>query len=109
MTRFVDVLVEEHEDLPDGCCLRFRAQSDPFEIGRVAWEAESGTAGLWQVEGRTKAGEKTAALAYRVDDSSAGTSILVVGGSYGLRLTSLETSEVVAEAYLLVSPTAVTT
>jgi hypothetical protein len=103
MSRFIDVLVDEHEELPDGCCMRFRAQTEAKPIERLRWESESGTDGWWLVEGRSSDGEKPPARAYEVDDSSAGTSILVVGGAHGLRLTSVETNETAAEPYLLVS------
>jgi hypothetical protein len=106
MSYFIDVLVDEHPDLPDGCCLRFRAQDGPRKVDRVRWESEDGTAGTWRVEGRDVDDERVDALAYFVDDSSAGTSVLVVGGAHGLRLTSVETAETVAEPYLLVGPSA---
>jgi len=100
---FVNVQVEEHEALPDGCCLRFRAQTEGRPIARVAYESEAGTAGIWTVAGRTAEDGPAPALAFEVDDSSAGTSLLVVGGERGLRLTSEATGEIVAEAYLLLS------
>ncbi|HVH42883.1 MAG TPA: hypothetical protein VM925_11090 [Labilithrix sp.] len=103
MARFIDVLVEEHDDLPEGCSLRFRAQDAGAIVERIMWESDSGTRGVWRVEGRTSGGERTPAVAHAVDDSSAGTSILIVGGEHGLRLTCLETAETVAEPYLLVS------
>lgn len=103
MASFIDVLVDEHEALPDGCCMRFRAQESGVKIERVVWESEDGTGGVWHVEGRGADGESVPALAYAVDDSSAGTSILVVGGRFGLRLRSIDTAEEAAEPYLLVS------
>jgi hypothetical protein len=100
---FVNVQVEEHDELPDGCCLRFRAQSAARRVEEVTYESETGTGGTWRVEGRTAGGAVTPATAFEVDDSSAGTSLLVVGGEHGLRLTSVTTGETVAEAYLLLS------
>jgi hypothetical protein len=107
MTRFVSVQVDEHEALPDGCSLRFRAQDDGRPIRTVEWESDDGVSGLWSVSGLSADGAVTRAIAYAVDDSSAGTSILVVGGDLGLRLRSHATGETVAAAYLLVSPAAV--
>ena len=103
---FVTVLVEEHEALPDGCVQRFRATGDAREVRHVAWEPEDGEAGTWAVRGQLADGTSTPALARPVDDSSAGTSILVVGGDHGLRLTS-STGEEAAVAYLLLAPSAI--
>jgi hypothetical protein len=104
---FVDVQVEEHEALPDGCSLRFKAQGAAGPVEHVAWESEDGVGGTWRVEGAASDGSRIVARAFPVDDSSAGTSVLIVGGDHGLRLTSLDTGETVAEAYLLVSRGAV--
>lgn len=100
---FVNVDVEEHESLPAGCCLRFRAHGEGRPIARVTYESESGTSGLWSVVGCASDGTAPPAMAFEVDDSSAGTSLLVIGGDHGLRLTSAETGETIAEAYLLLS------
>ncbi len=100
---FVNVDVEEHEALPDGCCLRFRAHREGRPIERVTYESENGTSGSWSVIGCASDGTAPPATAFEVDDSSAGTSLLVVGGDHGLRLTSVETGETIAEAYLLIS------
>lgn len=103
---FVTVLVEEHDALPDGCVQRFRATGDASIVHHVDWESEDGEAGTWAVRGELADGAPTPALARPVDDSSAGTSILVVGGDHGLRLTS-SGGAVVAVAYLLLAPTAI--
>ncbi len=103
---FVTVLVEEHEALPDGCVQRFRATGEPSVVHRVAWESEDGVAGTWAVRGAVADGSFIPALARPVDDSSAGTSILVVGGDHGLRLTS-ERGDEVAIAYLLLAPSSI--
>ncbi len=67
---FVNVDVEEHEALPAGCCLRFRAQSLGRPIARVSYESESGAAGLWSVTGHEANDMPLAATAYEVDGSS---------------------------------------
>jgi len=103
---FVTVMVEEHEALPDGCVQRFRATGGPRVVHHVAWESEEGVGGTWAVRGALADGSAAPALARPVDDSSAGTSILVVGGDHGLRLTS-ESGEEVAAAYLLLAPDAI--
>jgi len=103
---FVTVHVEEHDALPDGCSQRFRASGEARPVHHVTYEPEDGDAGTWEVHGALADGTTTTAVARPVDDSSAGTSILVVGGDHGLRLTST-TGQVVAEAYLLLAPTAI--
>jgi hypothetical protein len=100
---FVNIQVEEHEALPDGCCLRFRAQSAGRTVTVIAYESESGTRGHWRVEGRAEDGSSTPATAYEVDDSSAGTSTLLAGAAHGLRLTFPPTGETLAEPYLLLN------
>ncbi|MBX3264091.1 MAG: hypothetical protein KIS78_35805 [Labilithrix sp.] len=100
---FVDVRVEEHDALPDGCSLRFRAQDAGAAVTEIAWESDDGVAGTWRVEAASSDGARGPATAFAVDDSSAGTSMLIVGGDHGLRLTSLATGETVAEPYLLLS------
>jgi hypothetical protein len=103
---FVDVLVEEHDELPDGCSMRFRAAGAGRPIERVSYESESGVGGAFRVEGRGADGAPVPATAYEVKDSSAGTSLLVVGGGRGLRLISLATGETFAEPYLFLAPDA---
>lgn len=107
MTRFVSVQVEEHDELPDGCSLRFKAQGDGHVVQRVQWESDDGASGIWKVESADADGRRGDAMAFAVDDSSAGTSILIIGGARGLRLTLLDTGETVAAPYVLVSPGAV--
>ena len=87
--------------------MRFRSQGDSRLVERVFWESDEGVAGTWHVEAAASDGSRSSALAIEVDDSSAGTSILIVGGDHGLRLTSLETSQVAFAPYLLVSRAAV--
>lgn len=104
---FVSVQVEEHEAIPDGCSLRFRATGDGRPVRVVAYESEDGVSGSWEVRAANADGTEGDAVAYPVDDSSAGTSILIVGGDHGLRLRSQSTGATIAEAYLLLAPSAV--
>jgi hypothetical protein len=67
-SRFIDVHVEEHEQLPDGCSMRFRAQGEGHPVARVRWESDDGVSGTWRVEGVTAGGERTSAQAFEVDD-----------------------------------------
>lgn len=104
---FIDVHVVEHDALPDGCSLRFRAQDAGVAVQEIVWESDDGVGGTWRVEAAFAGDARAPATAFPVDDSSAGTSILIVGGDHGLRLTSRATGETVAEPYLLLSRTAV--
>jgi hypothetical protein len=101
---FVTVLVEEHEVLPQGCVMRFKRVGEPRAVARVMYEPEGDTRGaaVWRVEAVDEGGATSHAWAVTVEDSSAGVSTLVYGGSWGLRLRREEGGgEGVAEAYLL--------
>lgn len=105
-TSFITVQVEEHEALPDGCSQRFRATGVGRPVHRVVYESEDGENGTWTVRGATAEGSSTVAMVMPVDDSGAGTSMLVVGGDHGLRLTSTTTGATIAAPYLLLAPSA---
>lgn len=105
-SRFLTVQVEEHDALPDGCSKRFRATDEGRPVTRVSYESEAGVGGAWDVQGVNADGSTFTPTVYPVDDSSEGTSMLVVGGDHGLRLTSQETNDVVAEPYLLLARSA---
>lgn len=97
------VSVEPHEALPDGCSMRFKAHGQVRPIGLIRYESEDGVGGIWRVEALSADGVRGPAHTVPVEDSSAGSSNLVHGGSHGLRLTSLETGAEVAEPFLLLS------
>jgi hypothetical protein len=100
---YIDVNVDEHEDLPEGCELRFHAVGPSRPIARIRYEGDFAV---------TTAGG-AAAQATPVDDSSAGTSVLITGDSRGLRLRRLGAAHAsnvepaIAEPYLLLSPDAI--
>lgn len=96
--RFVTVLVEEHEDLPDGCCMRFRLVDEPRAVRVVRYDAAD-----WRVESREGDGSTGTAWAAAVEDSGAGTCTLLYGGNRGLRLHPADGGEPIAEPYLLLS------
>ena len=100
---FVDIAVAPHEALPDGCSMRFKAHGTVRPIGRIRYESEEGIGGIWTVESMGSDGTRGPARTVPVEDSSAGSSNLVWGGDHGLRLTSDETGEIVAEPFLLLS------
>lgn len=87
--------------------MRFRATGDARPIDAVRYEADSGTSGQWQVVGVDEGGAELPATTMPVDDSGAGTSFLVVGGSWGLRLSFPETGETSWAPYLLLAPSAI--
>jgi hypothetical protein len=101
--RFIDVLVEEHDEIPEGCCMRFQAAAEPRPVRRIHCEIEGAPAGVWLVETREADGSAGVARVAAVEDSGAGTSMLVSGGALGLRLRPEAGGEPVAVPYLLLS------
>jgi hypothetical protein len=102
--KFVTVLVEEHEELPEGCCMRFKLVDEPRAVRLVRHEADGGPTGaVWRVESREEDGSAGVAWAATVEDSGAGTCMLLFGGARGLRLRPVDGGEIIAEPYLLLS------
>jgi hypothetical protein len=103
--RYIDVAVEEHDEIPEGCELRFHAVGEARPVTRVRYEPLTGPEGEFEV---TAAGGETA-MAAPVDDSSAGTSVLIYGDARGLRLRRLDGAggAPIAEPYLLMAPDAI--
>jgi hypothetical protein len=103
--RYIDVVVEQQEGIPEGCELRFHAVGESRPVKRVHYEPMSGPDGEYDV---TAAGGEPA-LAVPVDDSSAGTSILIYGDANGIRLRAVgeDACEPIAEPYLLLAPDAI--
>jgi len=100
----IDVAVDEHDEIPEGCELRFHAVGPSRDIHRIRYEPLTGPEGDFAV---TAAGGAPA-RATPVDDSSAGTSLLITGDARGLRLRRIDGGEEppLAEPYLLLSPDA---
>jgi len=102
--RFIDVFVEPNPNAPEGSGLRWKSEGEPRPVARVRHE------GRWcRVEGWSSAdgGSPCGAQAIPVEDSSAGTALLIVGGDWGVRLTPLDGAPPFGEAYLLLSAEAV--
>jgi hypothetical protein len=101
--RYIDIVVEEHDALPEGCEMRFHAVGPDRPLRRIRYEPLSGPEGEFEVE--TESGE--AAHAAPVDDSGAGTAILIYGDARGLRLRRVTggggPGEPIAEPYLLLT------
>jgi hypothetical protein len=115
---YVDVLVEEHDALPEGCELRFHAVGPARPVHRVLYEPLDGPQGQGEQEFEVRAanadGGESEARAVPVDDSGAGTSVLVYGGVRGLRLyrsgaghRGANDAAPVAEPYLLLADDAI--
>jgi hypothetical protein len=107
--RFVDVDVEPGLAAEDGLQQRWRRceGGSAREVAHVVYEADNGLAGRWRAEAvDDEAGEGTSARAYEVEDSSAGSSWLVVGGKHGLRLTHEASGATIHEPYLLLASSA---
>lgn len=101
--RYIDVVVEEHDALPEGCEMRFHAVGADRVVRRIRYEPLSGPEGEFEVA--TESG--AAAHAAPVDDSGAGTAMLIYGDARGLRLRRLAdgatSPEPLAEPYLLLT------
>ena len=109
----ISVLVDPHAAIPDGVCLRYKAETSPRLVAAVSYAPDDGPDGWWDVgaahaDGTVDiASDSGDALGARVggvwgvevEDSGAGTSVLIWGGEHGLRLRlgALE----VAETHLL--------
>ncbi len=98
---FVDILVDPHPALPDGVTLRYKAESPVRQVLRVCYEPDEGPDGVWEIVGVDADGSARVARAVQVEDSGAGTSWLIWGGTHGLRLR-LGVQEV-AETHLLLA------
>lgn len=104
--RYIDVVVEEQDDIPEGCELRFHAVGEARPVTRVRYEPLTGPEGEYEVA----AAGGAPALAAPVDDSGAGTSVLVWGDARGLRLRPVGgagTAVSIAEPYLLLAEEAI--
>jgi hypothetical protein len=106
--RYIEIAVEEHDDIPEGCELRFHAVGPSREVRHVRYEPLTGPEGDFAV---TAAGGAPA-QATPVDDSSAGTSVLITGDARGLRLRRVAgeataDTGLIAEPYLLLAPDAI--
>ena len=101
--RFVDVIVEAHAALPDGCAVTFQTRGEPGAVTEVRYRPGLGAPGVFTVDGRGNGGTAVPAQATAVHVLGAGPLVLVTGGAWGLRLTRGGTSAAaaIAEPYLL--------
>lgn len=107
---FLTVIVDEHDEIPDGCCMRFKVVSEPRPVHRIRCEAdEDEMLHEWTVASCESDGSAGVAWGATVEDSGAGLCTLIYGGARGLRLRMLEGHGhgPRAEPYLLLAPEAV--
>jgi hypothetical protein len=84
--------------------MRFKLVDEPRAVRLVRHESvESPPAALFRVESREADGSSGVAWAATVEDSGAGTCMLLYGGARGLRLRAVDGDEAFAEPYLLLS------
>jgi hypothetical protein len=88
--------------------MRFHAVGDVRAVTRVRYEPLTGPEGEFAVVAVGADEGEGEARAVPVDDSGAGTSVLVFGGARGLRLRRVDgTGAAVAEPYLLLADDAI--
>jgi hypothetical protein len=104
--KFIEVFVESHDEIAQDVCQRFHATGETRTIRRVRYEPDDGPLATWRVAGRDGSDKPVDARAVEVDDSGAGTSVLIWGGDHGLRLEDEASGRVIAEPYLLLPPSA---
>jgi hypothetical protein len=101
---FIDVFVEPNDNAPEGCGLRFKSESAPRIARRVQLD------GRWHdVVGWSSAADGSACVAQAalVEDSGAGTAMLIYGGDWGIRLTPVDGGAPVGESHLVLDESAV--
>jgi hypothetical protein len=103
MEMFVDVDVEPGPASADGLMMRFKLASPLTEIREIEHETDDGLAGTFAVFAvdDPEAEVRSPACAARVEDSSDGISLLVLGGRQGLLL--VHERGTAREPYLLLS------
>lgn len=102
--RFVDVIVDAHADLPDGCAVTFQVRGEPRPVTEVNYRPGIGAAGAFVVTGRGPGGGTVPAQVTPVRVPGSGPLLLVTGGAWGLRLSRAGASPpvgAIAEPYLL--------
>jgi hypothetical protein len=102
--RFIDVFVEPNPNAPEGAGLRWRSESEPRAVARVRVDGRWCAVAGWSSAG---GGTPCEARAITVEDSSAGTAVLVIGGDWGVRMQPEDGSPPFGEAYLLLVADAV--
>ena len=102
LARFIDVLVTPHPNLSEGCEQRFKAAdaAAPAPIAALSYDGRACAVSGWSSH---RGGSPCPAFTVRVEDSGAGTAILLYGGDWGVRLAPTDGSPPLYEPYLLLS------
>jgi hypothetical protein len=103
--QFIDVVLEPDAELSEDLYLRFKlvAGTKASPVTRVRYTSDEGLSGEWAVLGRAEQGAVVVAMVAKVEDSSAGVSMLVMGGLHGVRLSLYGSEACVVLPYLLLS------
>jgi hypothetical protein len=99
---FIEVLVDDN-DACAGCAVRYKAEDAPRPVKTVRWYGDDDRGIVCDVVGWSPQGP-VPALACTVEDSGAGTAILVWGGEHGLRLTPRDGGASFGESHLRLAP-----
>jgi hypothetical protein len=104
--RFIDVVVDAHEGLEEGCALRFKAEDEPRVVRRVRWYDERDRAVECSVSGWSSddGGRAVPAMGVTIEDSSAGAAVMVWGGDWGVRLVPADGGAPFYEHHLRIAP-----
>jgi hypothetical protein len=98
---FIDVFVDANDNAPEGAGLRFKAESGSRPIVAVELEGRWCALSGWSSAG---GGSACAARVAVVEDSSAGTALLIYGdGDWGVRITPGDGEAPWGDSYLLLS------
>ncbi len=101
---FIDVFVEPNDNAPEGCGLRFKTEQPPRIARRIELDGRWHDVVGWSSSAGGSACPAQAAL---VEDSGAGTAMLVYGGDWGIRLSPVDGGAAVGESHLVLDPSAV--
>jgi hypothetical protein len=104
--QFITVLVDPNPNWPDGSALRFKAEDTPRTVTRVRWYDDSDVARICRVLGWSSqdGGSPCPALAVTIEDSSAGTAVMIWGGDWGVRLEPEDGGDAFGQDHLRLSP-----
>jgi hypothetical protein len=100
---YVDLFIDPNPNTPEGCGLRYKAESPPRPVRVVRHWLGAGEDVVCDVVGWASEGGGSPCVAHgcTVEDSSSGAATLVYGSDWGLRLTPRNGSPAFGEPYLL--------
>ena len=109
--RIINLFIDPNPNCPEGCSQRFQAIGNPRPVRSILYSPGGGETIECDVEGWSSAlgGSACAARAVPVEDSGAGTSTLLYGGDWGVRLVPRDGGAPFGEPYLLLDDAAILT